>query len=285
MTPQPETALAFGSDARLLGLLNHRTGDAPVACVLMNVGVTQRIGPRRLNVKLARALGAAGIASLRFDLSGIGDSAHAPAPGAYEVQAADDVGRAMDAVEAATGIRQFMLLGICSGAVNGYRVAQRDARVVGLLMFDGYAYPNLKTRLIHDWTRLRSTPLPEIAAKLKRRALRLFGAGQDDAKVSIFFASRDATAPDSAAYARALDALMKRGVDVFVMYSASLLSLYNHHSQFRDVFRGHAFVDRVRCVYAPALDHIPTSQAAQRQFLGEVVGWAKDCIGRRSGAR
>jgi pimeloyl-ACP methyl ester carboxylesterase len=153
MSVDDERTLRFGPQQGLMGLLNHREADAPVACILLNVGVTHRVGPRRLNVKLARALGAKGVTSLRFDLAGLGDS-EAPAPGtAHTDQFAADLQSAMDGVEQAIGVGRFVLLGICSGAVNAYRVAQRDPRVVGLMMYDGYAHPTWRTRVVHDWRR------------------------------------------------------------------------------------------------------------------------------------
>ena len=47
---------------------------APPTVVLLNAGIVHRVGPNRMHVLLARALAAAGIPSLRFDMSGIGDS-------------------------------------------------------------------------------------------------------------------------------------------------------------------------------------------------------------------
>jgi hypothetical protein len=41
---------------------------------MFNMGANHRIGPRRINVKLARVLAARGVSSLRFDLGGVGDS-------------------------------------------------------------------------------------------------------------------------------------------------------------------------------------------------------------------
>jgi hypothetical protein len=274
MDSEPEQVVRFGPQQGLLGILNHRATDAPVMCLLLNVGVTQRIGPRRLNVKLARALASRSIGSLRFDLAGLGDSAAAAADDGYRSQAAADFGSAMDHVERSTGIRRFIVLGICSGAVHGFRVAQRDERVVGLMMFDGYAYPTLRTRLLHDWRRLRSTPLAALPAKLIDRGRRLLGLAVPEQQVSIFYATRDSAAPDRREFGDVLDALAARGVSVLKLYSGSLLAQYNHPTQFQRAFAGRAFLSRVECRYLPHIDHIPTTQAAQAELVGLVGDWA-----------
>lgn len=273
MSADDERTLRFGAQQGLLGLLNHRDGDAPVACILLNVGVTHRVGPRRLNVKLARALGSRGVTSLRFDLAGLGDS-EAPAPGAAHTdQFAADLQAAMDGVEQAIGVNRFVLLGICSGAVNAYRVAQRDPRVVGLMMYDGYAHPTWRTRVVHDWRRANTLSVGGIVQRAWRRVARKLGAGER-APVSIFYASRDTAAPDRLAFANAMDALVQRGTQVYLAYSGSALSQYNHASQFKSAYAGHSCIDAVTCDYLPHIDHIATAQAAQRDWIERVVSWS-----------
>lgn len=153
-----ESPILFGPERNLLGILTSPTQANPQApaCLLLNVGVTHRVGPRRLNVKLARQLAGMGVYSLRLDLSGIGDSAAAQSRASFREQSIQDLKSAMDLVEKETGIRRFAVLGICSGASNGYWLAQTDTRVVGLLMFDGFTFPTFKTQMLHDWVRLRT---------------------------------------------------------------------------------------------------------------------------------
>ena len=285
MDAPAERAVSFGPGDRLAGILAHRGGDADVACLLLNVGVTRRSGPRRLNVKLARALARIGVASLRFDLSGIGDSAPPDGGSDYRTQAVDDLRAAMDAVERETGIARFCVLGICSGAVNGYRVAETDARVRGLLLFDGYAYPTWRTNLLHDWTRLRTTPLGTAFVKAMRRLGRAVGVARRPQAVSIFAAQADRAAPDREAYGAALDAMVARGTRVLVMFSGSALQHYNHAAQFRSVFGRRPLMAGTEVVYRPDLDHIVTSQAAQAAFVQIVTGWVARTVAHATGTR
>jgi len=271
-----ETPVLFGPERNLLGILTSPREPAacgPVACLLLNVGVTHRIGPRRLNVKLARRLAARGIPSLRLDLSGIGDSAAANSRTSFREQSIRDLQAAMDQIESTTGIRRFVVLGICSGAANGYWLALTDKRVVGLLMFDGFTYPTTKTQFIHDWHRLRTTSPKTVVLKVVRRLKRLFGISTEASPASIFNAVSDASLPTRTEFGAALASLVDRGVALYLIYSGSLLVHHNYHGQLSDALGNPAFLNRIRYDYMPDVDHIPTPLTAQATFLSTVCDW------------
>ena len=139
MTDCKEIPIQFGPDGSLIGIVATPAGGsvAPLACLLLNMGANPRIGPRRINVKLARQLAAQGISSIRFDLAGLGDSGPASGSEHFRTQAVYDMQAAMNQVEALLGICRFVVIGLCSGASNGLSLAVADSRVVGLLMLDG----------------------------------------------------------------------------------------------------------------------------------------------------
>ena len=95
-----EIPLVFGADRHLVGILTLPSqGDPrPIAFLLINAGVIHRVGPHRINVKLARHLAGLGFASLRFDLSGQGDSRNALSAGTigHAQQSIADLRAAMD---------------------------------------------------------------------------------------------------------------------------------------------------------------------------------------------
>jgi len=70
----------FGTHGGLVGVLTEPVGDALAlsgdrpAIVLSNVGLNHRTGPNRIWVELARRMAQKGFTTLRFDLSGLGDS-------------------------------------------------------------------------------------------------------------------------------------------------------------------------------------------------------------------
>ncbi|MEM6690702.1 MAG: alpha/beta fold hydrolase, partial [Planctomycetota bacterium] len=154
-----EHAYQFGPLGSLTGILNYPDGvdpEAPVA-IILNAGIVHRVGPFRLHVDLARALASRGVASLRMDLSGLGDSeTRRDLPEGVD-RAKLDVDDAMSALEESHDIRQFVLIGLCSGAYNAHQVCVADPRVVGGVFMDGVVFetPEHKRRMLKRRLRYR----------------------------------------------------------------------------------------------------------------------------------
>src|SRR5262249_31985401 len=127
-----------------------------------------------INVRLARALAKRGVPSIRFDLSGLGDSARPDGRQSFEAQAVLDVRAAIDALEFVTGLKKFVLLGFCSGAYHSYNVALADDRVAGLLLFDAYRYPTFRLRLNYFKMQMKQYG---VSRAIARKMGRLFAAG------------------------------------------------------------------------------------------------------------
>jgi pimeloyl-ACP methyl ester carboxylesterase len=134
-----EIAVQFGKFKSLIGVLTEpdipTTNDQP-AVLLLNVGLIHRIGPNRIYVKLARRLASLGFRTLRFDLSGIGDSLPRPDHLPVEQFTIDDIIQAMDYLTATCNSQQFILMGHCSGAYHSFRTAVQDPRVVRVVMMN-----------------------------------------------------------------------------------------------------------------------------------------------------
>lgn len=132
-----ERALVFECGGeRLYGILSL---PAPAAActrgVLVVVGGPQyRAGSHRQFTLLARDLAHEGVATLRFDYRGMGDSEGA-ARGFEEV--GDDLRAAIDAFMAALpGLRQVVLWGLCDAASAIGMYAARDPRVAGVVLLN-----------------------------------------------------------------------------------------------------------------------------------------------------
>jgi hypothetical protein len=137
-----ERAVQFGGPQPLTGILSDgavslRTAERP-AVLLLNAGLLHRIGPNRLYVKIARALAESGFTSLRFDHSGLGDSDLRRDGLPYEQSTLAEARMAMDFVTSLQGTTRFVLIGLCSGADNGFRIARFDHRVVGIAPIEGF---------------------------------------------------------------------------------------------------------------------------------------------------
>ena len=137
-----EQVLRFGPDDQLIGILNRPrevVDDAPVA-VILNAGIVHRVGPFRLHVDLARALAQKGFASVRLDLSGLGDSPVRTSVPEGKDRAELDVRDVMDSLQQSLLVERFVPLGLCSGAYNAHQIAIADNRVAGAVFFDGIVY-------------------------------------------------------------------------------------------------------------------------------------------------
>jgi exosortase A-associated hydrolase 1 len=161
-----ERALAFGCGGDTLVGIASVPAEPCTRGVLIIVGGPQyRVGSHRQFALLARHLAAQGIAAMRFDVRGMGDSGGDERD--FEgIQ--DDIRAALDAFAAAVpGMRDIVLWGLCDGASAAALYAPGDARVRGLVLLnpwvrtdDGVARTTLKHHYrdrLHDpefWRKL-----------------------------------------------------------------------------------------------------------------------------------
>jgi pimeloyl-ACP methyl ester carboxylesterase len=132
-----ETPAVFGG-GRYVGIFcqPRRARESAPAVLLVNAGAAHRIGDGRLAVLMARRLAEQGIASLRMDLGGIGDSLHHEnAPTLEALYALHSVTDATAGVECliAAGHREVVMFGVCAGAYVSLHTALAHPRVVGCM--------------------------------------------------------------------------------------------------------------------------------------------------------
>ena len=136
-----ESACQFGPHRQLAGILTEpEVSTQRRAVVLVSAGVTPKFGPFRLYVELARRLGRAGYRTLRFDLGGIGDSGEAYGGYPLEQRTSLQIKAALDHLSERFQLDGIVLAGLCSGADDSFRHAERDERVSAVVMVDPFAY-------------------------------------------------------------------------------------------------------------------------------------------------
>lgn len=132
-----EQGVRFGPGEHLAGVLCEPRGRvANATVVLLNTGANYHIGCGRSSVQYARALARRGVASLRMDSFGVGDSAvveGGPRSMLYREGRHGDVSAAVDFL-AARGLGNVTLVGTCSGAALALNAAVQDRRVRSVLL-------------------------------------------------------------------------------------------------------------------------------------------------------
>lgn len=132
-----EEPVVIGPAPRMCGVLTRPRGGNAAAdpVIFLNAGGVPHVGWARGTVEAARDLAAAGVASLRIDLPGLGqsDDAENDRLFLYDARTGRDVGRAIDWMER-NGFPTVGLAGICAGGFQAFHTARADRRVRALTM-------------------------------------------------------------------------------------------------------------------------------------------------------
>ena len=236
-----DQAVVFGQFQNLVGTMtapasrydDEGAGEtANVAAIFLNAGMLHHAGPFRLHVDLARTIANYGISSLRFDLSGIGESLGVGAGGRSIDRAANETSQAMDFMFEAYGIEKFILFGLCSGADDSVHTALKDSRVVGVVAMDGCGYATAKfykNRAIRHYLPRLCSP-----AKWQRLLSRWFG-GNSDTPSSLQLGTDVREFPSRDQAAREFQQLVDRGVQMHFTYTGGIADYYNYEQQFFEI--------------------------------------------------
>lgn len=275
MTDSKETPVQFGPDGSLIGVVTTPSEGSmePVACLLLNMGATHRIGPRRINVKLARRLASHGISTIRMDLAGLGDSRAGGGSEHFRTQTVMDLQAAMNLMDTMLGVRRFVVIGLCSGAANGLVLANVDARVVGVLMFDGYSF--LGRRALWERTFRRALAAATNPAMIEKTARWLHRKVSSKAAAALSTDIFEAEPPEvmTATFRRAMTQAAERNVAIMFFYSGTL-HVTDRNRDHLGPFVNEPFAKHAEYVFRPEIDHSLTSLASQETFLAIASDWA-----------
>ncbi len=275
-----ETSLSFGPNQDLIGTVTMPATTAlgpcmPFGMVLFNAGVVTRIGPHRINVKLARELARRGTPSIRFDLHAMGDSQIAGGTQTYREQVVSDLQAAMNALHDASGVHQFALLGFCSGALPACWAAQRDARVCHIILYDAFELQTVKSQIRFLAARLRSLGLRPAAFLWRLRGAARAALTFLRSRLSKLFDRTEAghpvpsdDSPTRRQLAELFGQLMQKRIKVTVLHSGSDFSNVNYAKQIAEaVNAGGVSATGLRTGLLASIDHVATSTRAQREFI------------------
>lgn len=284
-------------EPQLCGVLCRPRGDTAAAdpVIFLNAGAVPHVGWARGTVEAARALAAEGVASLRIDLPGLGQS-DAPAQERmflYDRRTRHDVARAIDWMERA-GFASVGLVGTCSGAFQAFHASRADKRVARLTMINPLcfswnssyalemavwkAYESSKVALGQDKGTLQGAGpashgsrlfggASRIASRLVRRGLELFKTA-----LSVLHPAR----LRGSSVRRWMRALSNRGVRVLLVTSEGDLSLKEIDRHFGADGRHLEAMRGVARLTLDAADHTLTPYHARRALIARLIHFGRD---------
>lgn len=171
-TPSTERAFTFAcGEAALIGIAHLPEVPARRGVLIVVGGPQYRLGSHRQFLLLARALAGEGVAVMRFDHRGIGDSDD-PYLGFEQLD--EDIAAAIDAFQAqCPAVEEVVLWGLCDAASAILFYAHRDPRVSGMVLLN----PWVRTTVSEARTYLRHYYRQRLADPAFWR--RLFTGGLD----------------------------------------------------------------------------------------------------------
>jgi pimeloyl-ACP methyl ester carboxylesterase len=276
-----ERAVVFGKGCGLSGIVSEGAAGARTGVLLLNAGITYRVGPGRLYVKVARALADAGVPALRFDFSGVGESETSASGASYTERTLEEARAAMEVLEQ-KGVDRFVLFGICSGADNGLRIALAEPRVAGAALVEPFTFGS------------RAYSIHQCVEQLRTRA---FWARVVRGRVDVLSTMRNVVrsrrpAADSAGPAEPDDmtpfwkmppperivsdfqSLTARGVRLLLVYSKLSPAEYNYRTILRREVAALGPDSPVEVEVYAGTEHTMTPLAHQARFVDRIVEWA-----------
>ena len=288
-----EEGVTFGDNHRLAGVFcqPHQARAGKPVVIIANAGGSPHIGWARGTVDLARRLAGAGIASLRMDMGGLGDSKavfEREVPHHYLEATRHDLVAAVDWV-AGRGHDSIALTGICSGAHHSFHAALMDRRVKKLILVNTlcfiwgaeYAMP------LNAWSRARpgsvALDMQQRDATLglfRRLQVRLHAGGRNIVRRLAKLALRQAAAlrkPRVQAGAggnevlQAFDFLREHGVEVHLVYSENDQGLAELEKYAGDDLSQMTTLPGIVKRIVPEADHTFTTQASRDQLASHYL--------------
>ncbi len=277
-----EQAIIFGQYNHLLGVSSVTTTSDKVdtAVIIMTAGMLHNVGPYRMYVELARSLTEQGIPSLRFDISGIGDSLGVGSAGKSIDRAAAEAVEAMDYLQKKQSIKHFIFFGLCSGADDSIQAALHDERIKGVILMDGLAYSTLQFKLRQLVLPMKMMLRPEKWLK-KIKALKARPSSKS-APASLAMGGDIREYPETPEQAaRELQQLLDRGTSLHFIYTGGTDD-YNYARQFYDMLPAVDWKGADSTQFFPHMDHVATLCEDRQELISHVTEKALQMVSTHS---
>jgi pimeloyl-ACP methyl ester carboxylesterase len=273
-----EHATVLGKRTNLVGIITRPTGaqsdDLP-AVVVLNTGIVHRVGHHRMYVTLSRRLASLGHTVVRFDFSGIGDSA-ARNDGRPPIAAClSEIKEVLDCVAETYRLRRFVLVGLCSGADHAALYGRSDPRVEALVLMDPtlpptarYYFHYVMQRLLNlrNWLSVATgrSGLFRLATTHLLHRVQPKASGLEQLTLQNLQFSRY--------LADSYRAVAERGVRILSVFT-SVSARHTYQKQMLDAFPETSAGGALRLEYFPDSDHLFSTPHARERLFGLIENW------------
>jgi hypothetical protein len=281
-----EKVISFGAEGRLHGILTEPEPSARIegapAVLTWNVGLHHHVGPHRFFIDLTRSLAALGFTSLRFDLSGLGDSEVSSDDARPDFErAVSDVRDAMTVLRKQRGFERFVPVGFCSSVDAAHTLGVNDRAISGIVYLEGYGY---RTRGFYARYPLRFLDRNRWERILRLKYPKLFGDPE---------AVNDPSYERERVYLRDYPSREKLRSDVLGMVSRGVRMLlvyvggdtdYDYREQFYEMIRTDGIAPEIDLEFYPEADHTFFLEEDRRTVVSRVGFWMIERFGRPAAA-
>ncbi len=272
-TQWKEEVVQIGLPVPMHGVLTMPQGNVKsFALVILNSGLLHHVGSCCLSVKVARAAASHGVTVLRYDASGIGDSAPRNSDLPQDRRAVGEVREVLDHLQHHYGFERFAVIGLCSGAFTSFEAALDDPRVIGVAQIAAFAYRTTGWYLRHygarlfAWRSWRNVVLRQLGAHVETPRGLALQYIDEESKTCWDIPKRQEV---EQGYRR----LLARRVTLLNIMTGGEADTYLYQGQFRHMFPTVSFGANFEEHYFPHASHIVTEPRYQREVLDTIINW------------
>ena len=261
-----EIACQFGDNKRLSGIMtlsNQEASTSNKAIVFLNAGLVTRHGPYRIHTRIARLAAQYGLNSLRFDYGDLGYSQPEQSGNSLITRTNNEIKEALDYLQSELRINQFILFGLCSGAEDGFRYADIDERVKGVIMIDSFSYKIPQNALISCLFRFQSWVFRKLR-KLKNKPYYQKKLAHKEANLI------DYQYMPRSECNQIMTHLIQRNVAIHFIYTSGIAYPFRYKEQFWTIFPELKPYKLATLDYLPTIGHVQLFED-ERGHLLEVI--------------
>lgn len=284
-----ERAFSITNKGSLLGIISEPDKEKIIehapGVIILNSGLIHKVGPFRINTEMSRRISENGFITVRFDLSGIGDSKIKLNQGDRWDIALEDVRNVMALLNKDYGTKEYILIGLCSGSDNSYRISLAENRVVGTVNLDGYSFITPGYYMHYYGCRLltlrwiinkKNSIVENMINKLKKRK-------KEVKDPEVWVQNREFPSVEKAT--NDFQILVSRGVKMLYIYTGGVAEYNNHKFQLQKALRKVNFKTLLDLEYYPYAQHTYTTMSSRRKVVSRVANWVVQNFGQsNSGA-